>query len=557
MTAAPATEVSPWFRRTRELALTLTGWPSVTGSPGETAFAGRLQGLLRGWEAFSRCPEDVWLTPARAGYDAHNVYALVRGSSPWTVLLSGHYDTVGTEDYGPWQALAHDPEVLGEAVRAALAGAGPHLSSGERLAAQDLASGDYLMGRGLLDMKGGLAAGLAVLERYAALPLEERPGHLLLVASPDEEGRSSGARAVAHDLPLVAREHNLELVAGLNLDATADLGDGHDGRAVYLGTVGKVLISALVVGRPAHAAYPFSGVSAALLAASLVARVEAASDLADGAANGFTGERAAPPVCLELRDGKSGYDVTSPAWVWCAFNVLTQTRTPSQVLAGALRLARQVANGALGTFAARAQASGNLNAQALRTLRAEVLSFGDLRDRARARSGEAAVGELLNVPAGNDPLRVNREITAALVALAGLEGPAIVVGFGALHYPHTQLGEAPADQRLFQAVSQHAAQLASERGESLRLRRYFAGISDMSFLGQRASEQEGAALARHTPHPGYVDPLPPRALVFPVVNIGPWGRDYHQRLERIHAPYAFDAVPELLWRVSRSVLEKP
>ena len=556
MTAILPAAPSPWFQRARELALTLTSWPSVTGSPGETAFAARLQDLLRGWPAFADHPQDVWLAPARAGYPAQNVYALVRGRSERTVLLSGHYDTVSTDDYGPWQPLAGDSEALSGAMLAALSG--PQLSPAEALAAADLASGDFLPGRGLLDMKGGLAAGLAVLERYAALPLHQRPGNLLLVASPDEEGRSSGARAVAHDLPGLVRERGLEVVAGLNLDATADVSDGTDGRAVYLGSVGKVLLSALVVGRPAHAAYPFDGVSAALLAAALVSRVEAdpaLADVAQGAeADGTAPEPASPPVCLELRDGKAGYDVTSPGWVWCAFNVLTQRRTPSQVLAGARRLAQAVADEALEDFAGRAERAGSPNAEGLRALRAEVLSYGELRARAAARAGTAAVAALSLGAAGSDPLRVSREIMAGLAVLAGLVGPAIVLGFGALHYPHTGLGSGLLDRQLHTAVSEHAAALAQETGQSLRLRSYFAGISDMSFLGQRPDAYQTAVLAEHTPHPDHVDPVPQDALAFPVVNIGPWGRDYHQRLERIHAPYAFGVVPELLWRVCRSVL---
>jgi arginine utilization protein RocB len=43
-------------------------------------------------------------------------------------------------------------------------------------------------------------------------------------------------------------------------------------------------------------------------------------------------------------------------------------------------------------------------------------------------------------------------------------------------------------------------------------------------------------------------------LRIPAVNIGPWGRDYHQRTERLHAPYAFEVLPELLWRVAQDVL---
>lgn len=107
---------------------------------------------------------------------------------------------------------------------------------------------------------------------------------------------------------------------------------------------------------------------------------------------------------------------------------------------------------------------------------------------------------------------------------------------------------------MWEAVERRARELAHETGESLRVRGYFTGISDMSFLGQAAQQREQVCLAAHTPHPAHVDPVPEDALEFPVVNIGPWGRDYHQRLERIHAPHAFQTVPELLWRISLDLL---
>jgi arginine utilization protein RocB len=43
-------------------------------------------------------------------------------------------------------------------------------------------------------------------------------------------------------------------------------------------------------------------------------------------------------------------------------------------------------------------------------------------------------------------------------------------------------------------------------------------------------------------------------LDVPVINIGPWGRDYHQRTERVNMPYAFEVVPELIWRVVNDLL---
>jgi len=527
----------------------LTRWSSVTGSAGETAFASHLEALLRTWPTFETRPLDIWRAPARQGHEAQNLYALVPGRSAVTLLLSGHYDTVGTDDYLEWQALACDPQALSARAAASL-GLQPDLSASEAQTLTDLASGEFLMGRGLLDMKGGLAAGLAVLKRYATLPLEQRPGHLLFVATPDEEGRSSGARAVAHDLPELALARGLHITAGINLDATADTDDGSEGRAAYLGTVGKVLISALVVGQAAHAAYPFDGLSAALMAAALVHRIEVAPELADQA----HGETTAPPVCLELRDNKPSYDVTSPGQIWCAFNVLTHGRAPGAVLEQFVSLVTEAVDGALAAFAAHAAAARSPSAPTLSKMCAEVITLGELRERAVSRVGTVAVARLQDVPAGPNPLETSREVTAALFALAGLSGPAVVVGFGALHYPATHLEDHPHDQALFQAVSTHATAMARETGQSLKVRHFFPGISDMSFLGQRADPAGAQVLSRHTPHAAHVEPAPHNAVRFPVVNIGPWGRDYHQRLERIQMPYSFGVVPEFLWRICHTVL---
>ncbi|GAA4021292.1 hypothetical protein GCM10022631_39260 [Deinococcus rubellus] len=45
-------------------------------------------------------------------------------------------------------------------------------------------------------------------------------------------------------------------------------------------------------------------------------------------------------------------------------------------------------------------------------------------------------------------------------------------------------------------------------------------------------------------------------LRVPVVNAGPWGRDYHQRGERVYAPYAFGVLPHLVMEIARARLEQ-
>jgi arginine utilization protein RocB len=41
----------------------------------------------------------------------------------------------------------------------------------------------------------------------------------------------------------------------------------------------------------------------------------------------------------------------------------------------------------------------------------------------------------------------------------------------------------------------------------------------------------------------------PGSAGHPCINIGPWGRDYHHWLERLHAPYAFETLPRALLSV--------
>ena len=40
----------------------------------------------------------------------------------------------------------------------------------------------------------------------------------------------------------------------------------------------------------------------------------------------------------------------------------------------------------------------------------------------------------------------------------------------------------------------------------------------------------------------------------PIVNAGPWGRDYHTVLERMHALYAFRVLPDLIAEICARVL---
>ena len=208
----------------RSLALDLVARPSVTGTAEEASFGPWLVEYLRGWAERTVPAAEVWSFPVGPGDGRHVVALLLRGSGARTVVLTGHYDTVTVDDYGDLAPLAGDPDRLRDALLARLEGA---TTAAARRVQEDLASGTFLPGRGLLDMKCGLAAGLAAL---ASIGRAGFAGNLLFLAVPDEENASAGARAAAAELPGLASARGLQVAAVINLDAIADDGDGSAGR---------------------------------------------------------------------------------------------------------------------------------------------------------------------------------------------------------------------------------------------------------------------------------------------------------------------------------------
>jgi arginine utilization protein RocB len=538
--------------RVRELSCLLVGWGSETGSAGEAEFGQRLAELLREIPYFRDYPDQVRLVDSHGDPMTHSVVAIVRGKGRRALAMAGHYDVVSIENYRELAPLAFKPDELLAALIADLESRS--LKAGERRALEDFKSGEFLPGRGLLDMKSGIAAGIAVLEDFAADP--ERIGNLVLIATPDEERGSRGMRSLRDALPAIAAEFELDIEAGINLDATSDQGDGSEGRAIYRGTIGKALPFALIVGHSSHASYPFEGISAQLMASEITRAVEANPALCDTAA----GEISPPPICLEAKDLRAGYEVTTPERVWIAFNWLSHNRTARELLALFEQAVRTATTTAIEQFTqhARSYAAMLGAAQAAPVAAAQLISVAELRELVERVGGRDAVAKVSHVEQQlrgfDDPLAQTRKIVGAMVTEAGLTGPAVVYGFSSLVYPSTHISRTERDSGFADAIE--GARLAHEKagGSPLRYREYFTGISDMSFFGHRPSDTDGAYIAANTPTSELVDKVYADALSFPVVNIGPWGREFHQRLERVHAPYAFEDLPKFIREIVKRFL---
>lgn len=478
--------------RARELALMMTRWPSVTGSTADASFPQHLAKHLE--------TENVWIEPLPNDVSGRsNVFTLKRGRSNRTIVLTGHFDVVSVEDFGTLQELAFDPEELLPAIIRRL-----NDTKENALALSDFESGNYLPGRGLLDMKAGLAAGLAAMEHY------DGDLTLLFIAVTDEEEKSAGARAAIPALHKLAEDEDLNIELVINLDSIADNGDGSTGRVVTYGSIGKQLLTAFVVGQQAHAGYPQNGVNAAYMLSELVREIELSPELSEHTGH----EVAAPPATLYAKDLKQGYNVTTPHMAYGYWNTMQHRRSGAEVLDIAMQLATRAVK------------------------RAE-----DKTGRAIALKRVADFEPSRNLKLDASASLPDQTLAALLEMAKQVDGPTVIMGFGSIPYPAVLLRDLKLRNTISNAVRAHGL------GEV----NYFAGISDVSFFGEAAGDL--SVVAANTPIWGHGFDMPEPGG-FPTINIGPWGRDYHTWLERVHAPYAFEVLPRVLLSVIEAVAKK-
>ena len=184
-----------------DLLLELVAVQSDTGTLHELAMADKLLALiLRADPYFARHPDLCGAFEAGDVLHRPVVWGLRRGRSRRTVILEGHYDAVETRaatapsSRSPWTRRPCAARMREQGIQ------DPDL-------ARDLEDEAWGFGRGMADMKAGLAINL-----HTLFTREEGEANLLFLAVPDEESMSSGrppggapaaqpARAVRAGLP--------------------------------------------------------------------------------------------------------------------------------------------------------------------------------------------------------------------------------------------------------------------------------------------------------------------------------------------------------------------
>ena len=313
------------FEEVKRLTQEMVAIPSINKEPkGETAVAQYIYDYYMGLDYFKEHPERVKMFQTKNDFvERHSTYAYVKGTkgdSGRTVILIGHLDTVGVDDFGTIREYAFKCEELPEKLKETFK------LSDEVLA--DIESGEYMFGRGALDMKSGVAGHMYLIKYFSEHP-EELDGNIIAIAECDEEDNSKGIITALDELVELKKTEGFNYMACINADYSTNYSPGDENRYIYYGSIGKLLPCFVAFGKEAHVGQAFSALDPNLLIAEITKKMSLNTNLCDIA----QGEVAIPPVSLKQMDTKGPYTVQTALTAFSYYNFFTHGWDPAQVLA--------------------------------------------------------------------------------------------------------------------------------------------------------------------------------------------------------------------------------
>lgn len=524
---------------------------SINGTLGEGKKADYIKDMIKSFPYFQDNPSHVWEQAIPEDpYGRKNIFAFIEGNgdSLNTVIYHAHLDTVGIEDFGPLKDIAFDSDRLAE-----------YFSSYEfdREVQRDARSGEWMFGRGSVDMQSGIAVHLANLLHFSERR-EQLPGHILFMANPDEESQHSGILTSISELKRLKQEKQLRYLAAINTDFITPLYDGDTTRYIYTGAAGKLLPCFAIYGREVHVGDTLSGIDPNLIASEITRRIHNNIHMAEN----IEGELVLPPTCLYQRDNKEAYNVQTAVSSYVYFNYFIYEKTAKEIMDQLTAVADEACK------ETEQKLSDYYDEYCRRTSlpkkeiswNVQVYSLEDYLKRLRSRGIDPAqcIEQTFKT---YEHLELRMRCFKAVEELQKLDpeqGAKVIIFYAPPYLPHNYLKEESTRDRLLQHVIQEAVdKTAASTGETFAFKKFFPYLADGSFLSLHETDAEVSAFTDNFPGWDVIGMIPfkeIRELNIPSVNIGVYGKDGHKWTERVYKPYTFHVLPELIQQTTLHLL---
>ena len=548
----------PFYDEALALTKKLVSIPSMNNSDGgERAVADYMAAWIRELPYFKAHPDQVITQPLKNDpYDRINVVAIAFGSrsnSNETIILHGHHDTVGIDDYGTIKEYAFDCDALPEKIKSIT-------SDPEVLA--DIESGEWMFGRGSSDMKSGDAVNM-VLMRYFTEHLDQFDGNLIFMTNPVEENQHTGIIESLNVLEELKAKYGLTYKMAMNTDFISPAFPGDTAHYFHAGAVGKILPCFYIIGKPTHSGQGFEGFSASMVAAEITRNIDMRAEFSDV----YNGEFAMPPTVLKMRDLKPSYDVQTAFSAFVYFNYFIHNMEMDEIFA---RL-RKVAEDALSTVDTYTDEQNKVYCKMTgadyykREYQLKVMEYSELYEKAKALKPDVDEDIRAITKQSLEENMDRRELCLKIVEylannILSINTPTVILFLAPPYCPRNTLKrEIPEEGALLDSVVDLLNQLGQEMGEELKMMQFFPVLTDSSYLKLDDTDTSIKTLVDNFPDmKGHYDvPLDQiKRLNIPAFNFGCHGKDAHKWTERVHKEYSFGKLPIIMLRVLEKYLNE-
>lgn len=483
-------------------------------------------------------------------------WCLIRGKGNRAAVLLHHYDVVDTDDYGVLSGIATSPDELAKSFR----------DGGMKLdadAERDLASGEWIFGRGAADMKGGACVQMAFCERCArAAEAGELEGSIVMVGLPDEENLSAGGRAAPLVLKKLKDEWGLEYIMAINSEPT-DRTLGLDKPKLFVSSIGKILPLIYAKGALSHAGRVFDGLNPIKMMASVVRKLDLNEyfiDSADGVAS-------SPASFLYMKDVKEIYDVSLPAGAAGCLNVMYLSKSVVQLMEKIKDVCEaafaEAIDDAQRSFDAFMDVSGR--ERAVLPWKPLVKTYSEVYREAVRDGAEAFISELGSLSADLKKRLVSGDINQVEASRAVVEttlkytadrSPVIVVAMAPPYYPVVSNSALP-EKAYADGIADAVIEESRARFGDTPVKHCLVGMSDFSYFTRNPNSPDADYVRNNMLLWGDLYSIPfeeINEISMPIMNVGPWGKGIHTYLERVWKKDILERTPYLLEFAVRKIL---
>lgn len=522
----------------KEILFKLVSVQSDTGTTKEVEMADCIYDIIKEQEYFIENQELCGKYYNNDFLDRPVVWALHRGKSKKTIVLTGHYDAVEIDSYGTIKKYALRPDELKEKLKSM------NIDSDAK---KDLKNPDWYFGRGINDMKAGIAINLDAVSSSI-----NEDVNVLFVAVHDEENLSAGMRQSAKLFRELKEKFYLDYK--LILITEPHIREQEDKFKVFIGTVGKIMPSIVVKGRIAHGSDVMDGLNSTIIMSQIITNIEFNPDLCSTDMSMTT----PPPTVLFARDLKEKYDVSIPEYSAIYLNYqFLKSKTPIEILDGVKNICSSSFDSVIEKYNSTydvLKRQGSLNGKCKREYKSLVYSYEEI-DKIAEKNNINYIELKKELYEKTYKLVSNNEMTIqdagisivkGVIELSMIAEPLVVIGFIPPYYPSTNNIYLENNNENY--VDCIEKTLTDNYGLKFEKDNYFMGICDGSYTSCTDRKTEEEVMSNMvTPKEIYDIPFDDiEEISAPFIVVGPWGKDYHTIAERVYMPDVEITVPDII-----------